>query len=201
MQGCGCPSGEGCLIDIDGSAGGTNNNYVANITFDNFYLETTSGSSGNMNYIEVNNARAVELNNVQFNGGPGIAKCLTITESGTNVSGYVHLSGRVTAARCTGVSNTITGGGVATSAGVNQDIVYTYPGNATSGVAIDGALRAAPNALSSPPTTLPACNAGMIMSFPNSTTNTWGATISLTSSGGVPVLGYCDGTNWTVIGK
>jgi hypothetical protein len=49
---------------------------------------------------------------------------------------------------------------------------------------------------------LPACAAGTEGSFAaitDSSTNTWGATI--TGSSGSHVLGYCDGTNWTVAGK
>jgi hypothetical protein len=49
---------------------------------------------------------------------------------------------------------------------------------------------------------LPACAAGTEGSFASitdSSTNTWGATI--TGSSGSHVLGYCDGTNWTVAGK
>lgn len=50
--------------------------------------------------------------------------------------------------------------------------------------------------------TLPACAAGTeggIAAITDSTTNTWGATI--TGSGTNHVLGYCDGTNWTVAAK
>lgn len=40
---------------------------------------------------------------------------------------------------------------------------------------------------------------GRIQAFTNSTTNTWGATIA--GGGANHVLGYYNGTNWTVIGK
>lgn len=40
---------------------------------------------------------------------------------------------------------------------------------------------------------------GSVASITDSTTNTWGATI--TGSGADHVLGYCDGTNWTVMAK
>lgn len=49
---------------------------------------------------------------------------------------------------------------------------------------------------------LPACvggTAGAMRGVTDSTTNTWGAVI--TGSGANPVLAYCDGTNWTVMGK
>lgn len=49
---------------------------------------------------------------------------------------------------------------------------------------------------------LPSCAAGLqgaTASITDSTTNTWGATIS--GSGSDPVLGWCNGTNWTVVGK
>jgi hypothetical protein len=50
--------------------------------------------------------------------------------------------------------------------------------------------------------TLTACSGtieGETAAVTDSTTNTWGATI--TGSGSDPVLAYCDGTNWTVAGK
>ena len=50
--------------------------------------------------------------------------------------------------------------------------------------------------------TFPACSsalAGTQIAVTDSTTQTWGATI--TGSGTFPAQGYCDGTNWTVIGK
>jgi hypothetical protein len=50
--------------------------------------------------------------------------------------------------------------------------------------------------------TLPTCTSGIEGTqspVTDSTTNTWGATI--TGSGSDHVLGYCDGTNWTVMGK
>lgn len=49
---------------------------------------------------------------------------------------------------------------------------------------------------------LPSCASGIEGTFravSDSTTNTWGATI--TGSGSDHVLGYCDGTNWTVAAK
>ena len=49
---------------------------------------------------------------------------------------------------------------------------------------------------------LPTCAAafqGNLRSVTDSTTNTWGATI--TGSGADAVLAYCDGTNWTVAAK
>ncbi|HET7842358.1 MAG TPA: hypothetical protein VFM21_12160 [Terriglobia bacterium] len=50
--------------------------------------------------------------------------------------------------------------------------------------------------------TLPTANSsleGAIAAVSDSTTNTWGATIS--GGGGNHVLAYCDGSNWTVMGK
>ncbi len=40
---------------------------------------------------------------------------------------------------------------------------------------------------------------GVIRPVTNSTTNTWGATV--TGGGANHILMYCNGTNWTVIGK
>jgi hypothetical protein len=49
---------------------------------------------------------------------------------------------------------------------------------------------------------LPACASnimGAVKTVSDSTTNTWGATI--TGGGSDPVLAFCDGTNWTVAAK
>ena len=49
--------------------------------------------------------------------------------------------------------------------------------------------------------TLPSCTSGVkgnVASITDSTTSTWGATI--TGSGATSVLGYCDGSHWTVAG-
>jgi concanavalin A-like lectin/glucanase superfamily protein len=49
---------------------------------------------------------------------------------------------------------------------------------------------------------LPSCVSalqGYTASISDSTTNTWGGTIS--GSGGDAVIGYCDGSNWTVVAK
>jgi len=51
--------------------------------------------------------------------------------------------------------------------------------------------------------TYPACSAttkGLIEAVSDSTTNTWGATVSV-GGGSDPVLMYCDGTNYTVFAK
>lgn len=61
-----------------------------------------------------------------------------------------------------------------------------------------GTLRLVPRAFSS----VAACAAGTEgaqASVTDSTTNTWGATIA--GTGANHVLGYCDGTHWTVAGK
>jgi len=65
-------------------------------------------------------------------------------------------------------------------------------------VKIAGGAQSAPVAFSA----LPACaggTEGSMRAITDSTTNTWGATIS--GSGTNHVLAYCDGTNWTVMGK
>lgn len=61
-----------------------------------------------------------------------------------------------------------------------------------------GTVRIVPVAFSA----LPSCAAGIEgtqASINDSSTNTWGATITGSSTN--HVLGYCDGTNWTVMGK
>ena len=50
---------------------------------------------------------------------------------------------------------------------------------------------------------LPACASGLqgaVKPITDGNTNTWGATVA-SGGGSVPALLYCDGTNWTVIGK
>jgi len=63
---------------------------------------------------------------------------------------------------------------------------------------VSGSVRTRPVALAS----APACSStieGSMQAILDSTTATWGATI--TGGGSNHVLGYCDGTNWTVAGK
>jgi hypothetical protein len=48
-------------------------------------------------------------------------------------------------------------------------------------------------------TSLPTCTEGSIKPVNDSNTNVWGATIA--GGGSNHVLGYCDGTNWTVMAK
>jgi hypothetical protein len=77
------------------------------------------------------------------------------------------------------------GGGLCTFA----DSLLSYTG---------GGIQLSPRAFA----TLSACssgNEGELESVNNSTTNTWGATI--TGGGSDHVLAYCDGTNWTVAAK
>jgi len=81
----------------------------------------------------------------------------------------------------------------------NSGNVFT-PGGGSFGVGsgLPGAVRHTPGLVSQ----LPACNSGSegtVQAVTDSTTTTWGATIAGTSSG--HVLAYCDGTNWTVMGK
>jgi hypothetical protein len=191
----GCPSGYGCLIDIDGTSGGTNSHgLIDNITFDNFYLESYTGASSSMNFIEVKNARGVELNNIQFNGGPTLSECLVISESGSDDVGYIHLTGRIRGSRCSGVSNTIT----STTVG-GQDLDYSYPGDeSASGAVIDGGLRLGANTFANYPT-CGSTTQGMSAVITDSRVNTWGSTI--TGGGSNHVLGFCDGSNWTVAAK
>lgn len=61
-----------------------------------------------------------------------------------------------------------------------------------------GGLRFIPVAFSALPAAS-ASNEGMIRAVNDSTTNTWGATI--TGLGAFHVLAYSDGTNWTVAAK
>ncbi len=63
---------------------------------------------------------------------------------------------------------------------------------------VAGAARTDPTTTAS----LPTCSStveGAMRTVSDSTTNTWGATI--TGGGSDVILGFCDGTNWTVAGK
>jgi hypothetical protein len=69
---------------------------------------------------------------------------------------------------------------------------------AASSATTNGAPRIPPRAFAD----WPSCTSGtegMYASITDSTTKTWGATIS--GSGTDHVMGYCDGTNWTVMAK
>jgi len=93
---------------------------------------------------------------------------------------------------------------------VTQSSNIVYKGNGTgaevvSSISDDGAKVAVTEPVRLVPvtfSTLPLCAAGTEgehAAVTDSTTSTWGATI--TGSGANHVLAYCDGTNWTVAGK
>ncbi|MEP6708595.1 MAG: hypothetical protein ABJB32_00510, partial [Verrucomicrobiota bacterium] len=75
---------------------------------------------------------------------------------------------------------------------VNNTGTLAVGGTASFGAGVRSNAVTFANAITSPVE-------GTIQSFTDSTTATWGATI--TGSGANHVLGYYNGTNWTVIGK
>lgn len=79
----------------------------------------------------------------------------------------------------------------------NGNLNVVFPGNSAGALAAPS-VRLTPQPFSS----LPACASGTEgtqAAITNSTTNTWGTTV--TGGGSKHVLAYCDGTNWTVAGK
>lgn len=118
-----------------------------------------------------------------------------------------------------GVDLNPTGGGAAKAISINSTAgVLTFYNETNSSVMFQQTAAASPNIHSAtfngsvtavstrtPPlafTSLPACAAGtegQISAVNDSSTATWGATI--TNGGANHVLAYCDGTNWTVVGK
>jgi hypothetical protein len=92
--------------------------------------------------------------------------------------------------------------GSATGDWQKASIYEDYLGNLTlapyTGQTNGGAVRVPPQAF----VDLPSCvlqTEGMYAPITDSTTSAWGATIS--GSGSHHVMGYCDGTNWTVMAK
>jgi hypothetical protein len=142
LGGSGCISGAGCMINIDGSTGLQGSctitcHYVSTITFDGLYLESTSGGLGTTgNFIEVRNCRSCQFYNVLFNGGPTLTTGLSISNSGSTITGLVRISGRLLGAHATNIiNNSITG---YTSGNTGPDFDYMFPGMQSLGTYIDG---------------------------------------------------------------
>ena len=133
------------------------------------------------------------VTNVKVNGGaiPASATCL-----GTNGSTQlVNCTVQGNASKVQLSTGTTSTGAVG---------IYDVNGNliASTGVTVSSpgynALGLGTNLFAS----LPACSSGVegkVAAVTNSTTATWGATIS--GGGSNHVLAYCDGTNWTVMGS
>lgn len=141
-------------------------------------------------------------------GSVGTGKTLNILEIGTPFATETHTLGTGDPTRGAGVSIFQDGSNFSRWAttfrqGSSIAIGHAFTGNGTT---TWGTLT---------PTTfslLPACSGtvlypgggsrspeGSYATISDSSTNTWGATI--TGGGSNHVLGYCDGTNWTVAGK
>lgn len=221
-----CIDGNSCMLLIDGSEAwngsayvrgstdgtpvvGSTNHSVTSVTINNGYAETFAGSNAAASYIQIRNARDVEINGFTFSGGPGLANCLKIftTSNGAlagtspGSQGAVILNGRVVSTRCTNTINNAIRPYIRPRT-VSPNINYVFPGpnngSDSDAYVVDGSLQLTPGLFS----TLPTCAAGVegtMDAVSDSTTNTWGATI--TGTGANHVMAYCDGTNWTVAGK
>lgn len=110
----------------------------------------------------------------------------------------------------TGASEALscTGTGTPATGAVTCDVVTSVvplKANANTGSSkITGAwefaqVRATATTFAGIPVACSSATEGMILAITDSNTNTWGATIA--GSGSDHVLGYCDGTNLTVMGK
>ena len=79
--------------------------------------------------------------------------------------------------------------------------VGTVSSNCASEAMVTGSMQAPVIAkqIFSALATCGSSNEGALAAVTDSTTTTWGATI--TGSGSNHVLGYCDGANWTVLAK
>jgi hypothetical protein len=133
--GSGCVNGSGCLVNIDGPAGGTGHEVVMGLTFNDFYLET-SGTSTSGDMVDIRNGQGVQFINVVANGGPSTSNCFYIADQGSPETGLVKINGRMLGSRCTNIiKNAITG---YASGNSNHDFDYTYPGDTAVGVYVDG---------------------------------------------------------------
>ena len=107
-------------------------------------------------------------------------------------------------------TTTFTGAGVAGTTGPQcivsgvgnagaVELNTIFPGNAKC---VNSLLIGATQLTLNPLNTYPACSSatkGAVIAVSNSNTSTWGATIA--SGGSSPVLGFCDGGNYTVFAK
>ncbi|MFZ0299797.1 MAG: hypothetical protein WAM13_15710 [Candidatus Sulfotelmatobacter sp.] len=137
LEGSGCRSGNGCLINIDGAAGSSSSHYISGITFNNLYLETTSTTSTTGNFVDINNVRSLSMNEVYLNGGQPQVNGFLITQTTSNLDGLIRLNGRSPIKMTTNViNNQITSYASPNTSGVDFD--YIYPGGQSTGVYVDG---------------------------------------------------------------
>jgi hypothetical protein len=145
-------------------------------------FQVNSSTSGGANQFELSNAAT-----------GGTSWWFGSTDSGNGIGGgkfVIHNSGSPTGSQFTIDSATNNVGIGQTSPGFALDVTGTV--NATGGFKSGTSTFAG----------LAACGAGAegrTAAVPDSTTSTWGATI--TGGGTNHVLAYCDGTNWTVAAK
>ena len=148
--------------------------------------------------------------NTTASANTGVGRgALTGTTTGSYNTGLGAESG-VTATstnqNTTGTYNTYLGaysGPSSTTQQTYQTVIGAYATAACSSCVVIG--RIADIMLIQPTTysALPACASGVqgaVKPTTDGNTNTWGATVA-SGGGTVPALLYCDGTNWTVIGK
>jgi len=98
---------------------------------------TNVGATNPSHFIEITNARDVDMRGINFNAGT-VNNCITINHAATSYTGRIHLTGRVGSGHCTNVvNNGITG--YTLSGTVPSDLDYTYPGEqAQAGQVVDG---------------------------------------------------------------
>jgi hypothetical protein len=172
LEGGGCRSGNGCLINIDGAAVSSSSHYISGITFNNLYLETTGTTSTTGNFVEINNVRSLSMNEVYLGGGAPQVNGFLITQTASNLDGLIRLNGRSPQGRTTNViKNQITSYANPNTSGVDFD--YIYPGGQSTGVYVDGVG---------------------ITNVPTVGAPTVGRASCIKSSGPPVVIGYCSTT-------
>lgn len=126
----------------------------------------------------------------------------------SGVGGLSGYGGTSANANVTGSNDTFLGYGSAPGSTTQQSYMTVLGSNALgqcSNCVVAGRIQDVFQIIVGIYSYLPACTAGingtegMIKPISDSTTNTWGATIS--GSGSNHVVAYCDGTNWTVMAK
>ena len=132
------------------------------------------------------------ITNVKINGAAIPASATVLGSNGSTQLVVPSLQGN-------GAKVQLSTGTTTTNALVAFDAAgNTVPSGITSPGGAYNAIRATPNLFSA----LPACTSGIegtMAPVTDSTTNTWGATI--TGSGANHVLAYCNASNWTVAAK
>lgn len=168
------------------------------------YCEWQSGGSGNFICKTLNSSGTSPA--LQLTGTNAVSAATWAIEDSSSKNGICGIAtGGITASTCVGGGPTATG--IEFRGDTGQTFTFRIAGSSTkytavsnSGVQVQAGqqFQSTAGAFS----TLATCNGaneGAMAAVTDSSTNTWGATITGSSTN--HVLAYCNGTNWTVMAK